>query len=649
MRLLPKSLSEKWFSSIGTKLATLITLLIALISIFMYLFFPVKLKQQAIKLIAAKAQSVAQMTAFSISSALFFEDIEAAEEALQGTRRNHDLVYVVVLNESGNVFVAFNRDKAEKANYLQTKNNHPVSQDGSLYQISTNILSNDRNIGRLYLGLSLKDLQAEVNRSRTAIALISAAIFVIGMLAAIAISSLITGPLSQIVRTVQHISKGDLSQRTAISSRDEVGHLAKAFDLMVDNLESIQREIENANQTLEGHAKELQREIDERRRVEEELRESEERFRTISTTAKDAIVMMDDQGNIIYWNPTAEETFGYSFKEITGKELHRLLAPQRYHEAYLKGLSKFRQSGQGEAVGKTLELEAVRKDGTEFPIEISLSAIQIKGRWQAVGIVRDITERKQVEIKLKQTLSELERSNSELQHFAYVASHDLQEPLRMVVSYVQLLQRRYHGKLDSDADEFIAYAVDGTIRMQGLINDLLTYSRVGTRGRAFEPTECQAVLDRALSNLQMAIQESGAKITADPLPTVTADGSQLGQLFQNLIGNAIKFHSDEPSRVHISVQDRSDEWLFSIRDNGIGIAADSSGRIFEVFKRLHTRKEYPGTGIGLAICRKIVKRHGGDIWVESEPGQGSTFYFTIPKKVKEEVKDHEYQSIGQTN
>ncbi len=649
MRLLPKSLSERWFSSIGTKLAILITLLIALISLFMYVLFPAKLKHQAVKSIAAKAQSVAQMTAFSISSAVFFEDQEAAQEALQGARQNQDLVYVVVLDESGDVFAVFNRDKAEEANYLKTKNDHPVSPDGSLFQISTNIFGNGRNIGRLYLGLSLEDLQAEVNRSRTAIALISAAIFIIGMLAALAISSLITGPLSQIVRTVQHISQGDLSQRTAISSRDEVGHLAKAFNLMVDNLESAHRELENANQTLEGHAKELQREIDERRRAEEALRESEERFRTISTTAKDAIVMMDDQGNISYWNPTAEETFGYSRKEITGKELHKLLAPQRYHEAYLKGYSEFRETGKGAAVGKTLELEAVKKDGTEFPIEISLSAIQIKGRWQAVGIVRDITERKRGEVKLKQTLSELERSNSELQHFAYVASHDLQEPLRMVVSYVQLLQRRYQGKLDSDADEFIAYAVDGTIRMQGLINDLLTYSRVGTRGRTFEPTECQAVLDRALANLQVAIQESGIQITSDPLPTVMADGSQLSQLFQNLIGNAIKFRTDVPPRVHISVQDRRDEWLFSIRDNGIGIASESSGRVFEVFKRLHSKKEYPGTGIGLAICKKIVERHGGSIWVESEPGQGSTFYFTIPKKVREEVKDHECRTVGQTN
>jgi signal transduction histidine kinase/DNA-binding response OmpR family regulator len=254
-----------------------------------------------------------------------------------------------------------------------------------------------------------------------------------------------------------------------------------------------------------------------------------------------------------------------------------------------------------------------------------------------VLVIHDITERKRVEQELKQTMAELAHSNKELEQFAYVASHDLQEPLRMVTSYVQLLARRYQGKLDADADEFIAYAVDGATRMQALINDLLAYSRVGTRGKPFEPTDCEAVLDQALANLQVAIEDNGAVVTHDPLPTVMADGTQLVQLFQNLIGNAIKFRGDESPRVHISahrqsaIENRkSDEWVFSVRDNGIGIDPEYHERIFIIFQRLHTREEYPGTGIGLSVCRKIVERHGGRIWVESQPGKGSTFYFTIP-------------------
>ena len=186
------------------------------------------------------------------------------------------------------------------------------------------------------------------------------------------------------------------------------------------------------------------------------------------------------------------------------------------------------------------------------------------------------------------------------------------------------------GRLDANADEFIAYAVDGANRMQRLINDLLAYSRVGTRGKEFEPTDCTAVFDQALANLKVAIEESGAVVTRDPLPTVMADKLQIGQLFQNLIGNAIKYHGDEPPRVHVSAEQKGNEWVFSVRDNGIGIDPQYAERIFVIFQRLHTREEYPGTGIGLAICKKIVERHGGRIWVESQLGSGATFYFTIP-------------------
>jgi signal transduction histidine kinase len=235
---------------------------------------------------------------------------------------------------------------------------------------------------------------------------------------------------------------------------------------------------------------------------------------------------------------------------------------------------------------------------------------------------------------LERQKQELARSNAELQQFAYVASHDLQEPLRMVTSYVQLLERRYRGQLDADADDFIAFAVDGAARMQQLIQDLLAYSRVGTRGQPFAPADCQVVLNQVLSDLQVSIQESDAVVTRDPLPTVMADATQLGQLFQNLVGNAIKFRGDRRPEIHVSAERREDgHWLFSVRDNGIGIEPQYAERIFLIFQRLHTRDEYPGTGIGLAICKRIVARHGGRIWVESEPGKGSIFYFTLPERV----------------
>jgi signal transduction histidine kinase len=242
---------------------------------------------------------------------------------------------------------------------------------------------------------------------------------------------------------------------------------------------------------------------------------------------------------------------------------------------------------------------------------------------------------------LAQQAQELARSNAELEQFAYMASHDLQEPLRMVIGYLKLLERDYKGRLDADADEFIAYAVDGAARMEALINDLLKYSRMDIQEKTFESIDCAEVLQVVLTNLQLSIEETGTKITSDDLPTLMADEVQLTQLFQNLISNAIKFRGEDPPEIHIGVEqldrDSDDEaahWLFSVCDNGIGIDPKQTERIFMIFQRLHTREEYQGTGIGLAMCKKIVERHGGRIWVESKPGNGSTFYFTIPDRVE---------------
>ncbi len=246
-----------------------------------------------------------------------------------------------------------------------------------------------------------------------------------------------------------------------------------------------------------------------------------------------------------------------------------------------------------------------------------------------IGIQSDITERKNRETKLARLTEELARSNAELQQFAYIASHDLQEPLRMVASYTQLLGRRWKGKLDKDADEFIGYAIDGANRMQRLIHDLLEYSRVGSESKAFEKTDCELALQHVMTTLSEAIQEKHAEVTHDDLPTIRAIPTLLTQVFQNLIGNALKFQGTDTPKIHVGVKPLSDGSEFSIKDNGIGIAQDQIDRIFAIFQRLHSRTEYPGTGIGLAICKRIVEKHGGSIWVESEVGKGSTFYFTI--------------------
>jgi len=371
------------------------------------------------------------------------------------------------------------------------------------------------------------------------------------------------------------------------------------------------------------------RDISERVRAEKSLKSSEVRFRVLAETANDAIVSADRRGNIIYFNRAAELIFGYRAREVSGAPLMILMA-ERFRDAHQQASARFLATKEERVVGKTVELVGQHKDGREFPIELSLTSWKAGEETFFTGIIRDITERKRTQDALAEKADELEHSNQELQQFAYVASHDLQEPLRMITGYTQLLARRYQGKLDQDADEYINYAVDGAKRMQTLISDLLTYSRVGTRGKLFAAADCEAILKTTLTNLQIAIQESGAVVTHDGLPTVACDGGQIGQLLQNLIGNGLKYRNSRAPEIHVGCKPEDGHWLFWVKDNGIGIDPQYAERIFVIFQRLHTREEYPGTGIGLAVCKKIVERHGGRIWIQSELGKGSTFFFTLP-------------------
>jgi|SRR5579883_2102238 len=370
------------------------------------------------------------------------------------------------------------------------------------------------------------------------------------------------------------------------------------------------------------------RDITERKRAEEELREAEERMRSIVDHIIDGIVTIDERGTVESINPAAQRLFGYPAAEVVGQNV-KLLMPEPYHSGHDSYLANFVRTGEAKIIGIGREVVGQRKDGSLFPMDLAVSAFHIGQRRYFTGIVRDITERKQAESQLLKTADELARSNLDLEQFAYVASHDLQEPLRAVAGCVQVLRNRYQGQLDARADELIAHTVDGVSRMQTLIDDLLAFSRVGTRGKTFEETDCNTVLDQALADLEVSVRESGAAITHDPLPVVSGDAGQLAQLFQNLLGNAIKFRSQQPPRIHVGARRAAGGWTFSVADNGIGIRPDYFERIFVIFQRLHTRTEYPGTGIGLAICKKIVERHGGRVWVESELGKGTTFFFTI--------------------
>ncbi len=374
-----------------------------------------------------------------------------------------------------------------------------------------------------------------------------------------------------------------------------------------------------------------QTELSARQQAEQELLESELRQRAIFESALDCIMVIDDAGTILEFNRAAEKLFGCGRKAAVGKDLAELFVPPASRPRYQDNLARYSGTGEfGSLVGQRSELIMMRKDGERFLAEWVMQPFPLQDKSAFAVFLHDITKRKRAEKKLQQYADELKRSNQDLSEFAYAASHDLQEPLRMVKSYCQLLQRRYQGQLDDTANEFIGYAVDGVNRMQVLIEGLLSYSRVGTRGKPFEPTDCSVVLRDVLANLEIAIQESGATVVCDALPTIAADRTQMLQLFQNLIGNAIKFRSNEPPQVRVRGVRKGREWVFSVRDNGIGIDPQHLEKIFVIFQRLHTREEYAGHGIGLSLCKRIVERHGGRIWAESQPGQGSVFKFTLP-------------------
>ena len=368
-----------------------------------------------------------------------------------------------------------------------------------------------------------------------------------------------------------------------------------------------------------------------RMEAERHLAQMESRYRGLLEAAPDAIVVVNPAGKIVLFNVQAEKQFGYIRDELVGQEVTNII-PEGFAERLIADGNRSASEALTQQIGAGIELSGRRKDGTEFPIEIMLSPLESTDGVLVTAAIRDITERRRSEEHLVKTVWELKRSNDELQQFAYVSSHDLQEPLRMVSSYTQLLAKRYKGRLDSYADEFIAFAVDGCNRMQGLIQDLLAYSRAGTSERELRKVPSENALRKALTNLRIMIKQSGAVVTHDALPTVRADETQLTQVFQNLVGNAIKYRRAEDPRVHVSAaRNGGNEWTFSVGDNGLGIDPQYFERIFVLFQRLHGRDEFEGTGIGLAICKKIVERQGGRIWVESQPEKGSTFYFALPE------------------
>jgi PAS domain S-box-containing protein len=348
-------------------------------------------------------------------------------------------------------------------------------------------------------------------------------------------------------------------------------------------------------------------------------------LRGILESAMDAIITVDESQRIVLFNAAAEAIFGCAHEEAIGASLAQFI-PERFRCAHEAHITTFGIQGTPtRQMGRARIVTALRRNREEFPIEASISQIGEEGSKYYTVILRDVTER----IRAHKAL---ERSNRALQQFAYAASHDLRTPLRTISGFIQLLGEKYAGKLDEEANEWIARAIAGANRLEALVDDLLSYARLEAHRPPPAPVDCRAVFDDVVQLLESQIREAGAQVTSGPLPTIVGDRVLLTQLLQNLIGNGIKYHGALPPEVHVSAQRKDRAWLFSVADNGIGIDPEQHQRIFELFRRLHNQQEYPGTGIGLAICQRVIEHHGGTIWMESEPGKGSTFLFTIPDR-----------------
>jgi PAS domain S-box-containing protein len=413
----------------------------------------------------------------------------------------------------------------------------------------------------------------------------------------------------------EYIRYEDMPLETADGQRIAVEFISNVY--VVNNKKVIQCNIRNST---------------ERKLAEEAQVASEIRYRRLFETAQDGILILDaDTGQIVEVNPFLITMLGFSRDQFLGKKLWEI----GLFKDIVANKENFEELQRKEYV-RYEDMPIETADGQRIAVEFLSNVYTVNNKKVIQCNIRNITVRKKLEEDLIIKAAELARSNIELQQFAYIASHDLQEPLRAISGFTELLVKRYHGKIDEKADTYIDFITEGTTRMQQMIQDLLTYSRVQTQVHEFVLIDSNTSLDLALSDLQVATKEHDAVITNDPLPSIYADQEQITKMFQNLIGNAIKFHKPGVApTVHISAKQDKNNWIFSVSDNGIGIRQEYADRIFKIFQRLHTRDEYPGTGIGLAICKRIAEQHGGTIWIESVPGSGSTFYFTIPKRKKE--------------
>jgi PAS domain S-box-containing protein len=547
--------------------------------------------------------TLGEILAANSTAALAFGNERDAEEILGALKAERHVVAAGLYDRDGNLFarypITLSRDMLPEA---PAKDGYRFDQS-YLVGFQPVAQEHNRRLGTLFLKSDMGAMYERFRLYGGIVAGVIAASLLVALMVSTVLQRQISEPIMALANTAHAIAdRRDYSVRAPKGGEAELGLLTDAFNQMLTR-------------------------IDEQDRA---LREGEERLNLALMASGVGTWSWNVVENLMIWDDYIHPLFGLKPGTLPGR-----------FEAFLDYVHPRDRAQVQQATTEALEKDAPYN--TEYQVAWPDGTVRVlasRGKVyrdsqgtpsRMTGVSWDITEQKHAEERLRALLGELERSNRELEQFAYVASHDLQEPLRMVSSYTQLLERRYRDKLDDDAREFISYAVDGACRMQRLIQDLLEFSRVSTRGKRLEPVDVNEVLGTVRANLSAAIEDAGALVTSEELPTVIADPTQMGQLLQNLVGNAIKFQGAESPRVRIAACERAEEWVVAVKDNGIGIEPEYFDRIFVIFQRLHVTADYPGTGIGLAVCKRIVERHGGRIWVESEPGNGATFFFSIPK------------------
>ena len=494
----------------------------------------------------------------------------------------------------------------------ETSRTRMIEKDGETWLTSLRLVNYDPIHPGQILGIVVSENLREVTQASQLVKrrayLIILGMVLVGVTAGAIKARRISAPfrrISEVVKNFDGATRGELP----VHDVGEAGQLARAFEVMLGNIES---------QRLN-----LKVEAQERHRAEQEVR-------AVLNAAPDAVVTIDIDGTLLSFNPRAEEMFGWTAEEAVGQNV-KILMPEetaQRHDHYLDNYRRGKPSGAARLVR---ELFASRKDGSQFPIELTIGPVEVHGETHFVGIMRDISERKEAESHLQELNQSLARSNAELEQFAHVASHDLQAPLRAVISFSQLLELEHADELSVQGKEFLGHITESAVRMRNLIRDLLALSKVGSQKKTPTPVDLNEVVNEVLENLSVSIRESGARINLLGLPTVLGHRSQLSQLFQNLIQNAINYGPDD-SVPQISLGARPSQfgWTVEVTDNGKGIAPEHQKRVFQMFQRLNPRANPEGTGIGLALCKKIAEEHGGSIRLESVLAGGTTFFIELP-------------------